>query len=142
MAIVKELMCRAPEFIPPETTLKDAALLMRENDIGFLPIGENDRLIGVLTDRDLVIRSIAEGWDPNTTSVREVMSAKVLYCFEDAEIKATIDNMGEQQVRRLIVLNKDKRMTGILSFHDIGCCQNDEWCGHLLEEVTEDRRAA
>ena len=72
-----------PEYISPDTTLKEAAYLMREHDYGFLPIGENDRLIGMITDRDMAIRCVAEGWDPNTASVREAMTDKVLFCYQD-----------------------------------------------------------
>lgn len=140
---VRECMCKKPEFIPPETTLLELAQKFRDNDCGFFPVGENDRLIGVCTDRDLVVRGIAEGWDLSSTTVRDVMSPTVLYIYEDQPIEEAAESMCLQQIRRLIVLNRDKRMTGILALSDIAeGSGDDKLCGHIIEEVTELRRAA
>lgn len=136
--LVKDVMCDFPQFIPPETTLREAAERMRDYDFGFLPVGENDRLIGMVTDRDIAIRAIADGLDPNTTTVRDIMSQAVLYCWEGDSIEDAADSMEDNQVRRLIVLDENKRMTGILSIGDIARrCHNDELCGELIEEISK-----
>ncbi|MCP6755954.1 CBS domain-containing protein, partial [Klebsiella pneumoniae] len=81
--LAKEVMTKKPEYLPPTATLKEAAGLMSKGDFGFIPIGENDRLIGAVTDRDIAIRAVAKGKDPSKTSVKEVMSKGIQYCFED-----------------------------------------------------------
>lgn len=135
---VKEIMSKKPDYIDPEFTLKDAADEMFKKDIGFLPIGdkEKDRLIGVITDRDITLRGVAKGKDPKKTLVKDVMTRDVLYCFEDENIEKVADNMCKNQIRRLIVLNKDKRITGIISLGDLALKNKDEWlAGHTLHEV-------
>src|SRR5205814_2649546 len=101
----KDLMTKKPEFLPPSATLKQAADQMRANDYGFIPIGENDRLIGAITDRDLAIKGVAQGWDPNKKTVKEVMHKGVHYCWESDALEKVVKQMEELQVRRLIVLN-------------------------------------
>jgi len=136
--LVKEVMCPKPKFIPPDTSLQEAATMMRDNDYGFLPIGEDDRLIGTVTDRDLTVRATAEGKNPSSTHVREVMSQNVLYCWEDDSIEKAAKNMEKEQLHRLIVLNQDKRMTGVLSIGDIARkCHNDALCGEIIEGISE-----
>ena len=92
--------------------------MMGEIDAGVLPVGENDRLVGMITDRDIAIRAVAEGMGPQT-KVREVMSREVKYCFEDEDLDDVTDNMGELQLRRLPVLNREKRLVGIVSLGDV-----------------------
>lgn len=117
--IVKECMSNYVELGRPDMSLKEVACLMRDGDFGFLPIQENDRLIGTVTDRDLAIRGLAEGLNPDKAKAREVMSQKVLYCFEDQSIEEVTRNLGDNQIRRLPVLNRDKRLVGVLSLGDI-----------------------
>jgi len=102
----------------PDQTIREAARMMAECDAGALPVGENDRLVGVITDRDIAIRAVAQGRPPETR-VRDVMSAEVLYCFEDDDVGHVAKNMGELQVRRLPVVNRDKRLVGIVSVADL-----------------------
>lgn len=136
---VKDIMENKPQYVAPETTLTEAAKLLRDNDFGFLPIGENDRLIGTVTDRDMIIKGIAEGWDPNTKTVRDVMNDKVFYCYEEDSLEKAAGYLENLQIHRLIVLNTDKRMTGIVSVGDFGRkCQNDEMCGQIVEGISED----
>jgi CBS domain-containing protein len=136
--LAKEIMTLKPEFLPPTATLKQAADQMRSNDYGFIPIGENDRLIGTITDRDIAINGIAKGSDPAKTTVKEVMHAGVFYCMEDDSIENVAHQMEELQVRRLIVLNKDKRMTGIISLGDIATkCKDAVLCFELTEAVSQ-----
>lgn len=133
----KDVMSKKPEFLPPTTTLKQAANQMRTHDYGFLPIGENDKLIGTVTDRDITIRAVAEGKDPNKTTLREVMSKEVHYCLDTDKLEKIANQMEKLQVRRLIVLNKDKRMVGIISLGDIATkCKNNKLCSEIAEAVS------
>jgi CBS domain-containing protein len=115
---VNEAMTRDVTVTSPSQSICDAARLMAECDAGALPVAENDRLVGVITDRDIAIRAVAQNLSPDTP-VRKVMSKEVLYCFEDENIEDVAENMGEQQVRRLPVLNRDKRLVGIVSLGDL-----------------------
>lgn len=116
--LVSELMTRDVRLAAPNDTIERAATMMGEVDAGAIPVGENDRLVGMITDRDIAVRAVAQGKSP-TTAVREVMSSKVKYCFEDEAIEDVARNMGDIQVRRLPVLNRDKRLVGIVSLGDL-----------------------
>lgn len=137
--LVKEVMSKKPDFIDHHWTLKQAADEMLRRDIGFIPIGgDNDRLIGVLTDRDIAIRAVARGKDPVKTEVTEAMSPNVYYCYDDDDVKKAAQYMSDQQIRRLVVLNHDKRIIGIVSLGDIALKLKDEkLAGHILHEVCE-----
>ena len=116
---VSEAMTRDVRVATPGQTIRDVARIMAEIDAGSMPVGENDRLVGMITDRDIAIRAVAQGKGPDTP-VREVMSdSKVLYCFEDDDLNNVAKNMGDEQVRRLPVVNKDKRLVGIVSIGNI-----------------------
>ena len=116
---VSEAMTREVRVATPGQTIRDVAKIMAEIDAGSMPVGENDRLVGMITDRDIAIRGVAQGKGPDTP-VREVMSdSKVLYCFEDDDLNDVAKNMGSEQVRRLPVVNKDKRLVGIVSLGNI-----------------------
>ncbi|OJW51071.1 MAG: hypothetical protein BGO67_12120 [Alphaproteobacteria bacterium 41-28] len=116
---VKEIMTKEVKMIGPNLPIKEAARLMRDNDIGIVLVEEDDRLVGVLTDRDITIRSLASGRDPLAIAIKEIMTPKVLYCFEEDSIEDVAKNMGKNHVRRLPVLNKDKRLVGIISLGDV-----------------------
>lgn len=115
---VSEAMSRDVQIANPAETIADAARMMVDQDLGALPVGEGDRLVGMVTDRDIVVRAVAVGRGPGT-KIREVMSAQVKYCYEDDDIDSVSRNMGDIQVRRLPVLNRDKRLVGILSLGDM-----------------------
>ncbi|HEX4928746.1 MAG TPA: CBS domain-containing protein [Burkholderiales bacterium] len=116
---VSEAMTRDVRVATPGETIRDVARTMAEIDAGALPVGENDRLIGMITDRDIALRAVAQGKGPDTP-VREVMSTeRVLYCYEDEDLDHVAKNMGEEQVRRLPVVNRDKRLVGIVSLGDV-----------------------
>jgi len=132
---VKECMTAHVELGSPDMTVCDAAKKMREGDFGILPIQENDRLVGMLTDRDIVVRAIAEGKDPESTSVRDIMSPSVLYCFEDQTLEEVADNLGRNQVQRLPVLNRQKRLVGILSLGDLA--QSIEHPDNIEESLSQ-----
>ena len=116
---VSEAMTREVRVATPGQSIRDVAKVMAEIDAGAMPVGETDRLVGMITDRDIAIRGVAQGKGPDTP-VREVMSdSKVLYCFEDDDLNDVAKNMGSEQVRRLPVVNKDKRLVGIVSLGNI-----------------------
>jgi CBS domain-containing protein len=115
---VNECMTRDVTIASPQETICEAAKMMADCDAGALPVGENDRLIGVITDRDIAIRGVALGKSPDT-KIRDVMSSEVRYCYEDEDVSAVLRNMGDLQVRRLPVLSRDKRLVGIVSLSDL-----------------------
>ncbi|WED42598.1 CBS domain-containing protein [Legionella cardiaca] len=135
---VKEIMTPNPEYLLLTSTISDAARKMRELGTGFLPIGDKatDKLVGTLTDRDIVIGALAAGKDLSTP-VKNVMHKGVFYCYETDDIKQASKYMKENQIRRLVVLNKNKKLTGILSLGDIAVnCSEDKLKGDTLEEIS------
>jgi CBS domain-containing protein len=116
---VGEVMTRDVRVVNPEETVQQAARLMGEADAGAIPVGENDRLIGMVTDRDLAVRVLGEGKDPARTKVREVMTQGTAYVFEDDDLASVAENMRGRHVRRMPVLNRDKRLVGIVSLGDL-----------------------
>jgi CBS domain-containing protein len=115
---VSEAMTSSVRVIAPDQTIRDAARMMADGDLGAVPVGRDDRLIGMVTDRDIAVRAVAEGLSPDTP-VEEVMSREVKYCFDDEDLDHVASNMGQIQVRRLPVVNRDKRLVGIVSIGDI-----------------------
>jgi len=115
---IREAMTQDVCLAKPDQTICDAAKLMAKIDAGSLPVQQDDRLVGVITDRDIAIRAVAEGKSPDT-KIRDVMSGEVLYCFEDQDIDEVLRNMGSVKVRRLPVLNRQKRLVGIVSLGDL-----------------------
>jgi CBS domain-containing protein len=111
----------------PDQTMQQAAREMASIDAGLLPVGENDRLVGMITDRDITIRGVARGCSPDTP-IRQVMSQEIRYCFDDDDVEDAADTMSELQIRRLPVLNHDKRLVGIISLGDIARL-GDRQCG-------------
>lgn len=123
---VKDIMSTKPQYISPDMNLTEAAQLMRDKEFGFIPIGLNDRLIGMVTDRDIAIRAVAEGWNPQNTKVSDIMTKKVLYCYEEDDLLSAAKSMSKMRVRRLIVLNKDKWMVGVISLADLAAKGQDD----------------
>jgi CBS domain-containing protein len=115
---VREVMTREVQIATPEQSIRDAAQLMARIDAGTIPVGKDNRLVGILTDRDIAVRAVARGLGPDTP-VRDIMSAEVKYCFDDQSIEEVARNMADIQVRRLPVVNRDKRLVGILSLGDL-----------------------
>lgn len=133
---VRQAMHAGVDWCAPETLLSDIARIMRDADVGAVPIGENDRLIGMVTDRDIVCRGLADARDPASLTARDVMSEGVVYCTEDAEIEDAIHMMEDKQVRRMPVINDKKRMTGMLSLGDLSHAAGRELTGALAEAVS------
>ena len=114
---LKDLMSRDVKVISPDMSIGDAAKQMRDGDFGMLPVGENDRMIGTISDRDIAIRAVAEGKDVGT-KVRDVMSEGVAWAYEDDSVEQAAKIMSERQVRRLPVVDRDKRLVGIVALGD------------------------
>ena len=132
---IRDVMSRDVKIASPQDTLRHAAQLMKEIDAGALPVGENDRLVGMLTDRDITIRAVALGKAPETCHVREVMSPDVNYVYEDESLEDAARKMGELQIRRLPVLNRDQRLVGIVSLGDVALKEKDS-AGDALKDVS------
>jgi CBS domain-containing protein len=136
--LLREIMSRDVEVIRPDATIQDAAQRMRSLDVGSLPVCDGERLVGVITDRDITVRATAEGSDPSTRQVRDVMTDDVVYCFEDQDVEEAARLMSERQIRRLVILNRDKRLVGIVAMADLAVGTDDEeMSGEVLEAVSE-----
>ena len=136
MKKIGEVMTPGVRLANPDQTIRDAASLMAEADVGSLPVGENDRLIGMITDRDIVLRAVAQGLDTQTL-VREVMTRKLQYCFEDDDVDHVAKNMAVLGVRRLPVLNHDKRLVGIVALSNVAQAGDGKSTQTLLKGVAE-----
>lgn len=136
---VKDIMTREVQCIGPDASLAQAAGKMRDLDVGSIPVcGPDDRLCGIITDRDIVVRVVAEGLDCQTVRVEEAMTPKIRYCFEDEEVSEAARKMEEEQIRRLVVLDRDKRLVGIISLGDLAVDTGDErLAGEALECISE-----
>ena len=118
---VKEAMHKAVDWVGPDTPVSELAKLMRDHDVGSIPIGENDRLVGMVTDRDIVCKGLAqEDFDARRATARDVMTAEIHCCREDDDLAKAVRHMEELKIRRLPVINKSKRMIGMLSLGDVG----------------------
>jgi CBS domain-containing protein len=134
---VKKAMTTDVELASPTQTIREAALLMGKVDCGALPVADKDSLVGMITDRDIAIRAVAAGKGPNTP-VKEIMSAEVLYCFEDQDIEEVARNISDLKVRRLPVMNREKRLVGILSLGDMARSTNgSDPAGDALKAISE-----
>ena len=134
---IKDVMTTEVDVINPAVMIAEVSRRMRDQDIGVLPVGEGDQLVGMITDRDIVVRAIAEGKDPTATPVREAMSDKVFYCFEDQSTEEIAANMGEKQIRRLPVVSRDKRLVGIVSLGDLSAGGAKREAGGALGKISE-----
>jgi CBS domain-containing protein len=132
---ISEVMSRDVRTVRPDQTLREAARLMKEIDAGALPAAENDRLVGMITDRDIAVRAVAEGKGPDAL-VRDVMSGEVKYCFDDEDSDHVAHNMGDIQVRRLPVVNRQKRLVGIVSLGDIATREDTRSAGETITAVS------
>jgi CBS domain-containing protein len=135
---LKEVMTRDVEVIHPNASLAEAADKMGALDVGPLPVCDGYRLVGMITDRDIAVRATAAGRDPKTTRVRDAMTEDVVYGFEDQDVREAARIMEEKQIRRLVVLDRDKRLVGIVSLGDLATdAGDDRLSGEVLERVSE-----
>ena len=134
---VAAIMSKDVAWVGPDMSLQEAAQKMRALDIGCLPVGKDDRLIGMVTDRDIACRAVAEGEDPAKTPVSEAMSKGVIYCFDDQDIGEASHLMEKKQIHRLPVLNRQKRMVGIVSLGDLGLHVSHELTGEVVAAISQ-----
>ncbi|WP_028238292.1 CBS domain-containing protein [Stutzerimonas azotifigens] len=133
---VAECMTREVRMVRPETTIRDAAKMMTDGDVGSLPVSDGERLVGMVTDRDIVTRAVCEGKGPDT-NVREVMTNDVKYCFDDQDIQEIAHNMADVQLHRLPVVNRDKRLVGIIALADVAVAANDQTAGKAVSGISQ-----
>ena len=133
---IKQVMSRDVILASPRQSVCEVAQMMAERDIGFMPVGDRDRIVGMVTDRDIVVRGVAAGRGPDTP-VSEVMTQDVKYCFEDEDIDHVVENMGDNQVRRLPVMNREKRLVGIVTLADAALEHDPVIVGEALLRVVE-----
>jgi CBS domain-containing protein len=135
---IHEIMSANVECITPDTTIATAAETMRTLDVGFLPICENDRVIGTVTDRDITIRSVAQGRDPRLATVSEIMSPQAYSCYEDDDVGLVGRQMQEKEVRRMLILNRQGKLVGVVSLGDIAKAGGvEQLAGETLGEIAE-----
>ncbi len=135
---VSEIMTTDFYMIDSTNSLTQAAEKMKSLNVGFLPVKEGTRLIGLITDRDIVIRGLAEGMDPGSTQVKDIISSEILYCYDDDSIEEAARLMEDNQVRRLVVVNHDQVPVGIVSLGDIAVRSGQEdLASEILERVSE-----
>lgn len=132
---VREAMHKGVQWVSPETKVSELAKLMRDHDIGAIPIGENDRLIGMVTDRDIVCRALANGSDASQLTARQIMSPGIAFCRDEEELGEAVRIMEARRVRRLPVIDGKKRMVGLLSIGDVAHTASRELSGELLHAV-------
>lgn len=134
---VKECMTSDVEIVAPHTSLVEVARKMKEGDFGAMPICDGKKLLGMITDRDIVIRAIAEGKDVNNVEVRQVMSDQILYCFEDQDVEEAAEIMSKNQIRRLPVVSRDKSLVGMIALGDIAQSSEDEAAEDALTQISK-----
>ena len=138
----KDIMTGNVECIPPGMLINDAAGRMRFLDVGFLPVCENDRLIGTLTDRDIVLRGVAGDRDLKTCRARDLMTADVYWCYEDQTTNEVAEYMAQKEIRRVLVLDRNKRLTGVISIGDLAKRADEQKTGKTIKEIAEAPRQA
>ena len=133
---ISEIMTTNVECVTPESSLPELAHKMKTLDVGFLGICDDDRLVGSVTDRDIVVRAIAGGRDVNSTTARDIMTPDVIWCYEDDDVKTVAEKMRDKEVRRIVILNKEKRLVGVVSLGDISKVEEKE-SGKTLKDIAE-----
>jgi CBS domain-containing protein len=134
--LAKDVMTTKVEYVSEKQTLKEAAELMQEKDVGELPVVVNSEAVGIITDRDIVTRAVSHGLDPNTTKVIDAMSEGVVACGETDDILQVVGMMGSQKIRRLPVVDIDNKMTGVISISDLAMHMNESMVGDLLRQIS------
>jgi CBS domain-containing protein len=132
---IRDVMTPDVRTIAPSATIREAAQAMAEIDAGVLPVAENDRLVGMITDRDIAVRAVAAGRDA-TTLVRDAMSSEIKYCYDDEDVDDVCENLADQQIRRLPVVDRDKNLVGIISLSDLAKRGDSDAAGEALEGIT------
>jgi CBS domain-containing protein len=133
---IREIMTSNVECLAPEAGINEIAQKMKSLDVGFMPICESDRLVGTVTDRDIVIRAIAEGRGVEGTQARDIMTRDIVYCFDDDDVKDAAEKMRDKDVRRILVLDESKRLVGVVSIGDISKVE-EKVSGKTLRDISE-----
>ncbi|MGP0058853.1 MAG: CBS domain-containing protein [Beijerinckiaceae bacterium] len=136
----KQVMHKGVEWVSPDTPVRKLAKMMQEFDIGAIPIGESDKLVGMVTDRDLCLRALADGKDPDKLTARDVMTAGIIWCRDNEDVEEAADLMERKRVRRLPVIDDNKRMVGILSLGDVSHAAGLKVAGELTKAVSAHHR--
>jgi CBS domain-containing protein len=136
---LRDVMTRNVESVRPDASLKEAAAKMADLDVGAIPVCDGDRLVGMLTDRDIAVRAVARGSDPSTP-VREVMSSTVRFAFDDEPVERALETMKQRKIRRLPILDRERRLMGIVSLGDLAVDSDTEAAGRVLERVSSPAR--
>lgn len=134
---LREIMTRDVEIVHPESTIKDAAEKMRALDVGPLPVHDGTGVVGMITDRDIAVRAVADGCDPRSTRVREIMTPGVYHCFDDQDVREAAKLMAEKRVRRLPVLDRSYRLVGIVSLCDLAPLLEGESAGTVFTDISK-----
>lgn len=133
---VYDVFTKNPKVADISASVADIASMMKERNCGSIPILSNNKIIGMITDRDIAIRCVAGGLDPSKTQAHQIMTPGILYCYEDDQVEAVARNMAENHIRRLPVVNREKMLTGIVSLCDLSLgCEDDSVCGEALEMI-------
>ncbi len=133
---VKDVMHRGVTWVEPGTSIREIARMMRDGDFGSVPVGEKDRLIGIVTDRDIICRGIADGADISTLSAGDVMSKPIIYCRADDDLEHALRIMEKNKIRRLPVIDENKRLAGMLALGDISEMGGEEMAGEVMRSVS------
>ncbi|MEM6811718.1 MAG: CBS domain-containing protein [Pseudomonadota bacterium] len=136
MPQIKDVMTPNIKWMSPDAPVSQIAQEMKDQDCGFIPMAENDRMIGMVTDRDITVRAIAEGKNPQEITGRDIMTPKTYYCYDDQDVEEICNNMGEIQVRRLPVVNRDKRLVGVVSMGDLAQVASRPNVGQTQQQIT------
>lgn len=133
---VQDVLTDTVCYVSPQASLEDVAKKMKDHECGAIPVEKNDKMIGMVTDRDIVIRCVAASQDPQTMTAEQCMSPGMLYCYDTDEVESVLRNMGENAVKRLPVVDKDKKLVGIVSFGDLSAaCDNKASSGEAMESI-------
>ena len=133
---VKDVMHTGVSWVEPDVSVAEVAKKMRNEDIGAVPVGEHDRLIGMVTDRDITCRGTAEGASPKELTARDVMSKGIIFCRDEEDVDDALRIMEHKKIRRLPVLNEDKRMVGMLSLGDVSSKVSESLSGEVMRAVS------
>lgn len=134
---IRDVMTPDVSFVTPDTPIREIARRMRDNDIGSTPVVEHNRLTGMVTDRDIVLRVVAAGANLDAAQARDAMSAGILYCFDDDSVESVLESMGSNQIRRLPVVNREKRLVGFVSLGDLSLSGKRRAAGEALQEISQ-----
>ncbi len=135
---MREIMTGLPITLPASATVEEAARKMRDHDVGMLPVVKGQRILGVVTDRDVTVRATANGLSPASTPVTQILSSDIIFCYDFEDVSCAIESFEQAQIRRVLVLNRQKRLVGVLSIGDVAVdLGKQNIAGEILQKVSE-----